>query len=223
MFPLSDSIKPLRFPFLNYLLIATTVYVFVQQLANPEGIIANYALIPADVDFAAYNTLIPFITAMFLHGGFLHILSNMWFLKVFGDNVETHLNPLSFLVLYFFSGIAGNVAQYLMMPNTAIPMLGASGAVAGVLGCYFILFPHARVKTLLIIFFFVTFTEISAGFMLGYWFLLQIISAFGSIPGLGSQGGVAFFAHAVGFGVGILFGILYKNNKGQVLQPYHGE
>lgn len=211
MFPLSDSIKPTRFPFLNYILIAITVYVFFQQLANPDALIANYALIPAKVNLADYYSLIPFVTAIFLHGGFLHILSNMWFLKVFGDNVEGHLNPLAFIFLYFLAGIAGNVAQYLMMPNTAIPMLGASGAVAGILGCYFVIFPHAKIKTLLFIFFFVTITEISAGFMLGYWFLLQIISAFGSIPGLGSQGGVAFFAHAIGFLVGIIFGKIYKN------------
>jgi membrane associated rhomboid family serine protease len=221
MFPLSDSIKSARFPFLNYLLIAITVYVFFQQLASPESIIANYALIPAKVDIANTASLLPFITAIFLHGGFLHILSNMWFLKVFGDNVEGHLNPLVFLVLYFVAGIAGNVAQYMMMPHTAIPMLGASGAVAGILGCYFIIFPHARIRTLLFIFFFVTITEVSAGLMLGYWFLLQIISAFGSIPGLGTQGGVAFFAHAVGFGVGILFGLIYKNSRGQVLERYY--
>lgn len=221
MFPLSDSIKPTRFAFFNYILIAITTYVFFQQLANPESIIANYALIPARVNLSDYMTLIPFVTAIFLHGGFLHILSNMWFLKVFGDNVEGHLNPVTFLLLYFLAGIAGNVAQYLMMPNTAIPMIGASGAVAGVLGCYFVLFPHAKIKTLLFIFFFVTITEISAGFMLGYWFLLQIISAFGSIPGLGTQGGVAFFAHAIGFLVGIIFGKIYKNSRGQVLEPYH--
>ncbi|HVF69115.1 MAG TPA: rhomboid family intramembrane serine protease [Xanthomonadales bacterium] len=221
MFPLSDSIKPTRFAFLNYLLIGITIFVFFQQLTDPEGIIAKYALIPSNVDFSNYFSLIPFVTAIFLHGGFLHILSNMWFLKVFGDNVEGHLNPLSFLILYFLAGIGGNVAQYLMMPNTSIPMLGASGAVAGVLGCYFVLFPHAKIKTLLFIFFFVTITEISAGFMLGYWFLLQIISAFSSIPGLGTQGGVAFFAHAIGFAIGIVFGKLYKNRGVEVLKPYY--
>ena len=222
MFPISDSHKSGIFPLFNYLLIGITIYAFFIQLGDPEGIITKFALIPSEINFDNYISLVPFVSAIFLHGGFLHILSNMWFLKVFGDNVEGHLKPLSFLLLYFFAGIAGNVAQYLMMPNTAIPMLGASGAVAGVLGCYFIIFPHAKIKTLLFIFFFVTITQISAGFMLGYWFLLQIISAFGSIPGLGSQGGVAFFAHAVGFAVGIVFGKIYKNNRGEVLEPYHG-
>jgi membrane associated rhomboid family serine protease len=220
MFPISDSIKSARFPFLNYILIGITIYIFIQQLANPEEIINTYALIPAKVNLSDYMSLIPFVSAIFLHGGFLHILSNMWFLKVFGDNVEGHMNPLSFLTLYFLAGIGGNVAQYLMMPETVIPMLGASGAVAGILGCYFVLFPHAKVKTLLIIFFFITITEVSAGLMLGYWFVLQLISAIGSIPGLGSQGGVAFFAHAIGFVIGILFGIIYRRHE-EILEPYY--
>ncbi|HUQ85851.1 MAG TPA: rhomboid family intramembrane serine protease [Candidatus Limnocylindrales bacterium] len=211
MFPLSDSIKANRFPFLNYILIAITVFVFIQQLGNPDGIIASYALIPAKVVLGDFTTFLPFITAIFLHGGFLHIISNMWFLKVFGDNVEGVLNPLAFLLLYFIAGIAGNVVQFLFMSNSAIPMLGASGAVAGILGCYLILFPHAKIKTLLFIFFFVTITRISATFMLGYWFLLQIISAIGSIPEMGNQGGVAFFAHVAGFVVGIIFGKIYKS------------
>jgi membrane associated rhomboid family serine protease len=220
MFPISDSIKSARFPFLNYILIGITIYIFIQQLANPEEIINTYALIPAKVNLSDYMSLIPFVSAIFLHGGFLHILSNMWFLKVFGDNVEGHMNPLSFLTLYFLAGIGGNVAQYLMMPETVIPMLGASGAVAGILGCYFVLFHHAKVKTLLIIFFFITITEVSAGLMLGYWFVLQLISAIGSIPGLGSQGGVAFFAHAIGFVIGILFGIIYRRHE-EILEPYY--
>lgn len=221
MFPLSDSIKAARFPFLNYLLIAVTIFVFIQQLGDPEGIVAKYALIPANVNFNNYLSLVPFVSAIFLHGGFLHIISNMWFLKVFGDNVEGHLGSIPFLLLYFLAGIAGNVVQYLFMPNTSIPMLGASGAVAGILGCYYVLFPYSKIKTLLFIFFFVTITEFSATFMLGYWFILQIISAAGSVGTLGSQGGVAFFAHVAGFIVGILFGKLFKNKQGQVLEPYY--
>lgn len=216
MFPLSDSIKPTRFPFLNYIIIALTAYVFFQQLANPEGIIANYALIPAKVNFSDYLSLLPFVTAIFLHGGFLHILSNMWFLKVFGDNVEGHVSPFAFLLLYFTAGIAGNFAQYLFAPSSSIPMLGASGAVAGILGFYMVLFPHSKIKTLLFIFFFVTITQIRALYMLGYWFVLQIISALGSTPETGEQGGVAFFAHVVGFIVGILFGVIFKGRSQRV-------
>lgn len=217
MFPLSDSIKSARFPILNYLIIAATIYIFFLQLGNPEGIVAQYALIPSKVNFRDYMTLIPFVTAIFLHGGFLHIISNMWFLKVFGDNVEGFLSPIIFLILYFTAGIAGNVVQFLFMPHTTIPLLGASGAIAGILGCYFILFPYSKIKTLLFIFFFVTITEISAPIILGYWFLLQIFSAFGSIGAVSNQGGVAFFAHVAGFAVGILFGKMLKNKNGEIL------
>jgi membrane associated rhomboid family serine protease len=221
MFPLSDSIKSARFPLFNYLLIGTTALVFFLQLGDPEGIIASYALIPSNVNFSNYMTIIPFFTAIFLHGGFFHILSNMWFLKVFGDNVEGHLNPLYFLILYFLAGVGGNTLQYVFMPDTSIPLVGASGAVAGILGCYYVLFPHAKVKTLLFIFFFVTITNVSAGFMLGYWFVIQILSAIGSIPGLGTSGGVAFFAHVGGFAIGVMFGLLLKKKDYTELRPIY--
>src|SRR5664279_3527513 len=115
MFPLSDSIKPERFAFVNYLLVAITVYIFIQQLLapNPDAFINQYALIPADVDFTKYHTLVPFVTSIFLHGGFLHILSNMWFLIVFGDNVNARLTHVGYILLYLAAGILGNFAQYI--------------------------------------------------------------------------------------------------------------
>lgn len=221
MFPLSDSIKATRFAFLNYIIIGLTIYVFILQLGNPEAVVAKYALIPAKINFADYTSLMPFVTAIFLHGGFLHIISNMWFLKIFGDNVEGYLKSIPFLFLYLTAGIAGNLAQYIFMPNTAIPLLGASGAIAGILGCYSVLFPYSKIRTLLFVFFFVTITEISAPFMLGYWFLLQVLSAAGSIGTLGNQGGIAFFAHIAGFIVGIIFGKIFKGRQGEVLEQYY--
>ncbi|CAN5131449.1 rhomboid family intramembrane serine protease [soil metagenome] len=207
MFPISDSIKAARFPFLNLLIIAANAYVFYLQLTSPnlDSFITQYALIPSHIDFTHLVTLLPFVTAMFLHGGFMHIISNMWFLKVFGDNVEGHMNPLLFLLLYFGSGILGNVLQYLLMPSSSIPMLGASGAVAGILGAYFILFPQSKVKTFVPIFFLFTIISIPAVFMLGYWFILQIFSGVGSLGNTSGQGGVAFWAHIGGFVFGLLF------------------
>lgn len=207
MFPLSDSIKAARFPFLNLIIIAANVYVFYLQLTTPslDEFILTYSLIPSFVDISQPTTLLPFVTSMFLHGGFLHIISNMWFLKVFGDNVEGHMNPLLFVLLYFGAGIVGSVLQYLFMPNSTIPMLGASGAVAGVLGAYFIFFPHARIKTLFPIFFFITFINVPAYIMLGYWFFLQIFSGVGSLGAAVDQGGVAFWAHIGGFVYGLAF------------------
>lgn len=216
MFPLSDSVPARRFPFFNLLLIAGTVIVFLQQLIAPnqEAFTQTYALIPALVHFETYETLIPFVTAMFLHGGFLHIISNMWFLWVFGDNIEGYVGFVPFLFLYFLSGIVGNLTQYLVMPDSAIPMLGASGAVAGVLGAYYVLFSHSKIKTLVPFFGFLSVVEIPAPFMLGYWFVLQILSGAATLPFAGSEtGGIAFFAHIGGFVTGVVFAKLFRPKK----------
>ncbi len=212
MFPLSDSIPARRFPFFTLFIIFLTVYIFIQQISASDqaGFIANNALIPVNVNFSDWISLLPFVTAIFLHGGFLHIISNMWFLWVFGDNVEGHLSPFIFLLLYLIAGVIGNVTQYLFMPTSNIPMLGASGAVAGVLGSYYILFPYSKIKTVIFMFFFVTIVEISAPLMLGYWFVLQLISGATSLPFMDAQGGIAFWAHSAGFIVGTFFGIVFK-------------
>lgn len=207
MFPISDSIQSRRFPLLNITIIAATIFVFIQQLLAPnqEAFIRSYALIPSLVNFADFSTLTPFVTAIFLHGGFLHIISNMWFLWVFGDDVEDRFGFFLFPILYIGAGIIGNVVQYALMPSSTIPMLGASGAIAGVLGAYYVLFPYSKIKTLVPIFFFLTVVEIPAPFMLGYWFILQVISGASSLPFSGSSGGIAFFAHVGGFISGIVF------------------
>jgi len=213
MIPISDSIKSRRFPIINITLIAITIFVFLKQLvtSNPDSFIFNYALVPALVNLANFNTLFPFVTSIFLHGGFLHIASNMVFLWVFGDNVEGHLGIIFFPLLYFASGIAGAFTQYILSTDSTVPMLGASGAIAGVLGSYYILFPHARIKTLVPFFGFASVVEISAPFMLGYWFLLQVLSGAVSLSYISdAAGGVAFFAHIGGFVAGLLITIILK-------------
>ena len=213
MFPLSDDARTSRFPIMMWLLIAANTYVFIRELFAPniDTFINHYALIPSHVYFANYLTLLPFITAIFLHGGFLHLISNMWFLFIFGDNVEGALGSLSFLLLFVIAGIAGNILQFSISPTSSVPMLGASGAIAGILGCYYILFPHAKVKTLIFLFFFVTIVDLAAPIMLGYWFILQLISGAGSLNiSDANQGGIAFFAHIAGFIIGILAGKIYK-------------
>jgi len=212
MFPISDSIPSGRFPFFTLIIILLTAYVFFQQLLAPDQIVFlnKNALIASKINFSHLNTLLPFVTAIFLHAGFLHIISNMWFLWIFGDNVEDRLTPFIFLPLYLIAGIAGNLAQYFLMPNSSIPILGASGAVAGILGCYYILFPYSKIRTAVLIFYFVTIIKINAPIMLGYWFLLQLISGVVSLPFNNDQGGIAFGAHVVGFIVGVIFGILFK-------------
>lgn len=213
MFPLSDDAKTTRFPFMTWLLIIANVFIFIQELLSPDSavFVSQYALIPSHIHVTDYRTMLPFITAIFLHGGFMHILSNMWFLFIFGDNVEEALNPFGFLFLFLLSGITGNLLQYAITPHSSIPILGASGAIAGVLGCYYVLFPYSRIKTLLFLFFFVTILDISAPIMLGYWFILQLISSAGTLaPQSVNQGGVAFFAHIAGFVIGLLIGKMSK-------------
>jgi membrane associated rhomboid family serine protease len=210
MFPISDSIASRGFPFINLLLIGITVYVFFLQVTAPDldTFIYQYALIPSLVDFNHVSTLTPFVTAIFLHGGYFHIFTNMWFLWVFGDNVEDHIGFFMYPIIYLLSGIVGNVAQYLVAPSSSIPMLGASGAVAGVLGSYFVLFPHAKIKTLVPFFGFFSFLDLSAPFMLGYWFVLQIFSGVASF-GLSESGGVAFWAHVGGFVTGFIIAKIF--------------
>lgn len=201
MFPLSDTVPARIFPIWTILIILANVYIFYLELtsANFEAFVFQYALIPARVDFTQPLTLIPFITSQFLHAGFLHIISNMWFLWVFGDNVEGKFR-FSFLIFYLLGGVAGGLLQYMLTPDSALPMLGASGAVAGVLGAYFALFPGHRIRTLVFIFLFFTVVEIPASIMLFYWFFTQVFSVVAiATTGLIQLGGVAWFAHIGGF------------------------
>lgn len=215
MLPISDSHPAGRFPFINIVLITATIFVFIQQLLSqdPDAFISKYALIPSLVNFSEWLTLIPFVTAIFLHGGILHIISNMWFLWVFGDNIEGRFGFLLFPLIYFLSGIVGNLLQYILMTSSTIPMLGASGAVAGILGSYYVLFPHARIKTLIPFFAFATIVNIPASFMLGYWFILQLFSGAFSLPFSSETGGVAFWAHVGGFATGVIVAKILKGSK----------
>jgi len=219
MFPVSDADhKVQHFPFINVFLIVANVLVFIAQLTTPdqEAFIYQYALISAQINFSDWNTLFPFITSMFLHGGFLHIIGNMVFLWVFGDNVEDVFGHIGYLLIYLVSGIAGSLAQYLLSPGSTIPMLGASGAVAGALGAYFVLFPHHRIRAFIFIPPFITMTTVSAGLMLGYWIFLQVISSLGVLSiGAGEQGGVAYLAHLGGFAVGYVFALLVPKKPAQ--------
>ncbi|MDP3998870.1 MAG: rhomboid family intramembrane serine protease [bacterium] len=206
MFPIKDDAPAGKFPFINLALIGVTVYVFLQELAAPnlDLFLREWALIPSQVDFLNPATLTPFFTSVFLHAGWLHIISNMWFLWIFGDNVEARLGHFNYLIFYIISGIIANFVQYFLIPDSFIPMLGASGAVAGVLGAYFIFFPGHRVQTLIPIFIFPLFVEIPAGVMLIYWFFTQFFAGLTSLDAAVATGGVAWWAHIGGFSFGII-------------------
>lgn len=223
MIPLSDSHPAGKFPFWVILIIIINVYVFFLEITSPdmEAFIAQYALIPLLVNFSDTLSLVPFITSQFLHGGFLHIISNMLFLWIFGDNVEARFGNILFPIIYLASGVAGGLAQYAFMPDSTIPMLGASGAVAGVLGAYFAWFGHHSVKTLIPFFGFIQIVNIPASFMLFYWIATQFLSSFFSLPKtMADVGGVAYFAHIGGFIFGWLAAkiIPTKNKQAELLQ-----
>jgi membrane associated rhomboid family serine protease len=208
MFPLRDTQPSYSRPLITVLIIILNVVVFLHEFSLDEYsrnyFIAHYGLIPARFHFSAV------LTSMFLHGGWMHIIGNMWFLWIFGDNVEDAFGHVKYLVFYFLCGIAAAFTQVLFSAGSRLPMVGASGAIAGVMGAYLIKFPRSRIVTLVFIFIFITTIEVPAGLMLAYWFFIQFFSGVGTIGySHVSQGGTAFFAHIGGFITGmILVGVM---------------
>ncbi|HCS78214.1 TPA: rhomboid family intramembrane serine protease [Patescibacteria group bacterium] len=212
MFPIRDHHPSSRFPLVTILIITINCFIFFLEMTAPDldQFIAQYALLPATVNFLNPLTLVPFLTSMFLHGGWLHILSNMWFLWIFGDNIEATLGSIGFLMFYLFAGFAASLLQFFIDPTSVIPVLGASGAIAGVLGGYLVLFPRAQIETLVTLGYYVSRINVSAQIMLIYWFITQLFSGVGSLAiGVAAQGGVAFFAHIGGFAAGWLLTQLF--------------
>lgn len=212
MFPLRDSIPSSRPPVVNVLIIVACVVAFFYELLLGrylEPFLRAYAFVPLrffhpeafDVSLAFNAFTIVF--SMFLHGGWLHLLGNMWFLWVFGDNVEDALGHGRFFFFYLLCGTAAALAQGLVDPFSRVPMIGASGAIAGVLGAYFVWFPWSRIRTLVFLGFFMTMTELPAPVFLVLWFVIQFFSGTLSLAAAGGAGGgVAWFAHIGGFVVG---------------------
>ncbi len=220
MIPLRDNIPSRRFPVLSISLIAVNVAVFLFEalwLTPPEreAFILTYGMIPSELfrvlpvlSADVLADLQPVVTAMFLHGGWMHLIGNMLFLWVFADNVEDLTGPWRFLVLYLVAGVVGNFAHALANPESVAPTIGASGAVSGVLGAYMVSFPRARVLALVPLGFFLTTAEVPAVFFLLVWFGLQVLNALVS-SGVAAASGVAWWAHVGGFLAGaFLIGLL---------------
>ena len=203
MIPLRDVIPSRTTPFMTVTLIALNTLVFVYELSlgeRVEDFVLYFGLVPA-----AFSVVTLF-TSMFLHGGFLHFAGNMLYLWIFGDNVEDRMGHGRFLVFYLLCGVAAALAQTITSPDSVVPMVGASGAIAGVMGAYFVLYPRSRILTLLPIIFFFQLVEVPAIFFLGIWFLMQFLSGVGSIVTATAgepSGGIAFWAHVAGFVAGI--------------------
>lgn len=198
-FPLKDDNPRERFPYANFSFIAINIMVFIISLSAFEQFIETYGFKPAQFSIMAI------FTSMFLHGGIAHIFGNMWFLYIFGDNVEDKLGHFKYIIFYILSGIAATILHFALNSDSSVPAVGASGAISGVLGAYMVLFPHAKV--------YVTgayghIGKVSAVFMLGFWFLFQLIS--GTMSLFGAQSGIAFFAHIGGFAFGAIAGWTFK-------------
>jgi len=210
MIPYRDDNPTHTFPLVTIILIAINCFVFILELLSPVGIARiafAYGAIPYNLlTFEATQIVHPvtsIFTAMFLHGGFFHLAGNMLYLWIFGNNIEDSLGHFRFILFYLFSGIVAAYAHAFTEPNSIIPMIGASGAVSGVLGAYLLLFPYARVYTIIFFGFFLQIVRIPAIIVIGFWIVIQIINGILS-KGLLNQGGVAWFAHIGGFFAGIL-------------------
>jgi membrane associated rhomboid family serine protease len=208
MFPIADVIPSRTTPYVTIGIIVLNAVAFLYELQFSESelqlFVLSFGVVPA------YFSWLPVLTSMFLHGGWLHVLGNMLYLWIFGDNVEDRLGHGLFLLFYLLCGTAAALGQVITQPYSVVPMIGASGAIAGVMGAYFVLYPYSRVLTAIFILFFLDIVEIPAIFFLGIWFLMQFFSGIGSLGADAAEGGVAFWAHVGGFVVGALTGALWR-------------
>ena len=213
MFPIGDDeVRGAGFGFVNFLLIVLNVIVFLFETtlntSASQDFITRWGVIP--VQILQGNQIITLLTSMFLHGGWLHLIGNMVFLWVFGDNVEAVLGHIGYLIFYLGGGLAASAAHIFFNPNSAIPSVGASGAIAAVLGAYIVMFPRSQIRTLIFWGLGGTITRVSAFFFLGIWFITQLLSGVLSVGDTAQTGGVAFWAHIGGFVFGFLAGFVFK-------------
>src|SRR5262249_18751548 len=211
MIPLRDVIPSRTTPYVTISLVVLNVLVFLYQLSlgsDGQAFVYEYGLVPAMFSWPSV------ITSMFLHGGFLHIAGNMLYLWVFGNNVEDSMGHFRFLVFYLLCGVAAAAGHVMISPDSTVPTMGASGAIAGVLGAYLLLFPSAKIDTWIPVWWlFLTTIEVPAFFFLGFWFLLQVISGLPELAFSSAQGGVAWWAHIGGFVAGVVLIPFFKRRS----------
>lgn len=219
MFPLRDTIPSRRAPFVLWAILLANALVFVHELRLSEGglerLFEHYGVVPVRLQLEGAALLsspgayVALLTSMFLHGGWLHVLGNLWTLAIFGDNVEDRMGPLRFLAFYLVCGVLAGVVHVYFNPDSPVPTIGASGAISGVMGAYFVLYPRARIVTLIPILFYPLFVELPAFVFLGLWFASQLLSGTASMVEPEAAGGIAFLAHVGGFVAGVLLHWLF--------------
>ena len=217
MIPLRDIIPSRTTPIVTISLIVANVLVFLYELSLGSAVddfTLYFGLVPAAFSWVAV------FTSMFLHGGLFHVAGNMLYLWIFGDNVEDRMGHGRFLVFYLLCGTAAALAQTITAPDSVVPMVGASGAIAGVMGAYFVLYPKSRIVTLVTLVFFFQVIEVPAIYFLGIWFVMQFLSGVGSI-GTAATGGVAVWAHVGGFLAGLSGVIVFRRPERQRVEWWH--
>jgi membrane associated rhomboid family serine protease len=212
MFPIGDDDRDRRStPVVTFVLIAVNVLVFLLELNGGDDFIRQWAFVPARFSHDPIATAPTLLTAMFMHGGWMHLFGNMLYLWIFGDNVEDRFGKVGFLIFYLLCGVAASMAQYVVSPGSLVPSLGASGAIAGVLGAYILMFPKAMVDVAIGY----NVVALPAIVVLGFWIVLQVFSGVGSIASTGgNEGGVAYMAHVGGFAAGLVLTFLFGGRGG---------
>jgi len=211
LIPLGDaSRKPRNFPAVTTGIIVANAFVFVLELIGGQPFIMKWAEVPATI--VSGHRWITILTSMFMHAGWMHIIGNMVFLWAFGPEIEDAMGPVRYLVFYLLSGLAASLGQIALMPHSAVPNLGASGAIAGVMGAFLITYPADRIRILLAIFWWIRITFIPAALLIGLWFLLQLFDQVGALASGagGAGGGVAYAAHVAGFIFGAATGRIFE-------------
>ena len=220
MFPLKDDNPTQKRPYVTLTIILLCILAFLYQLSIPEDqnneLIFIYGMKPVELfsiniyDSNSYHKIFSLFTSMFLHGGIMHILGNLLFLWIYGNNIEDAMGHIKFFCFYIICGLSAAVLQGIITPTSNIPMIGASGAISGVLSAYFLLFPKARVSTLIVLFIFITVIRIPAGLLIGIWFVTQLVNAYIVDP---NSPGVAWYAHLGGFLAGAILIPFFKDKQ----------
>lgn len=224
MIPIRDRNPSGTFPFVTVSIIALNIMVFLFELSMGQGLdsfLFQFGVVPIKVYYSTdipgsniINTYFPFLSFMFLHGGFVHLIGNMWYLWIFGDNVEDRLGRVKFIIFYLICGIGSAIVHVYFNSQSEVPCVGASGAIAGVLGAYMVTFPRARVLVLIPLFIVWQTIELPAIIVLGFWFLIQFFSGTASISST-HGGGVAWWAHIGGFVLGVILIKLFPKSRRQ--------
>jgi membrane associated rhomboid family serine protease len=234
--PLRDANPVRRTPVITIAIVIACVAAFAYRLGAEsnggevavEDLFRTYGLVPADLTRAwesgrlPVGELVTVVTSMFLHVNLIHLSGNLIYLWIFGNNIEDRLGRPQFVLFYLLGGVAAAAAQIAIDPHSTVPMVGASGAISAVLGTYLVLFPGARILSLVLLGFFYQLIHVPAVIVLGFWFILQLIDGIGSLGLAGAEGGVAFFAHIGGFIAGVLIGLAIRSRRGGLAGPSVG-